>query len=903
MKQKLMLVLLVLAMALTLLPGVALAADAEETTAPKVAGYGFVWEAKASGANLGDSGFKAGPDWMGETLFVAFEEDGLSTGTNLWFEVTVASGNVWGCAATASGKNMFAFSLLNRKLQWEQPGKDSEGNAIDVGADKEHAESYLADMEDVTSVTLKVYKTASAFTSSSHDTTGLTPFFNESVAITKNQDTIIKVPTVTPTPEVATLTFGKASASEECFEGKTVADMGTFNFEKSADGKTITVTGSAQYMTQDGFNSFATEEESGHYLPLAITASKDTDIKVFNASASGKDGKTHTLAAATAYPILIWLDGYGLAKYESLDLGKTFKVTVGDPAVTYTVDFSGVTLLPKPSTDPAGNTTEAAPSETPGKVDVTTTNGNGDTLAAVQVPETLGTGEDAVELSKTEVKAVPVAEASKGSVTVKPDTNQTLNTELKGENSTIVEITIKEIDADGTVKDEKLFTADNAIPSGIKVTIGGLESNTTYHVFCIKDDGTVIYYGSKTLGADEEELDFTTNHLCHFAAVKETPVLKEAVKDMTMDSSSNLTPSTIAVTGVTLNKSETSIEVGAIETLTATVAPANATNKALTWSSSDATIATVSSEGVVTGVKAGAATITVTTADGSFTATCAVTVTAASSSGGKTPSKSSSSGGGGAAASNVSVSSTSHGSVSVSPRNPSKNAKVTLTVRPNSGYVLDTITVKDSKGAEVELTKVSDTEYTFTMPTTRVTVDAKFVSDGSAPADTAPQGFSDVPADYWAKDEIAWAAANNVMGGFADGSFRPGNQVSRQQTWMVIARIAGASPTDMAAAKAWAVSSGVSDGTRPGESLTRQQLVTILYRYAQMKGFATTGAGDINTYPDAASVASYAQEAMAWAVGNGVIGGTAEGLLNPAGTATRAQFAVIMYRFSQQTAG
>ena len=84
----------------------------------------------------------------------------------------------------------------------------------------------------------------------------------------------------------------------------------------------------------------------------------------------------------------------------------------------------------------------------------------------------------------------------------------------------------------------------------------------------------------------------------------------------------------VSVTGVTLNKETTSIAEEATETLAATVAPANATNKSVTWSSSDDTVATVSTEGVVTGVAEGTATITVTTVDGSFTDTCAVTVTA-----------------------------------------------------------------------------------------------------------------------------------------------------------------------------------------------------------------------------------------------------------------------------------
>ena len=95
---------------------------------------------------------------------------------------------------------------------------------------------------------------------------------------------------------------------------------------------------------------------------------------------------------------------------------------------------------------------------------------------------------------------------------------------------------------------------------------------------------------------------------------------------------------------------------------------------------------------------------------------------------------------------------------------------------------------------------------------------------------------------------------------------------------------------------------GITDGTRPGEALTRQQLVAILYRYAQLMGYPTTGAADTSTFPDHATVSAYAKDAMAWAVGNGIVTGTSDGRLNPGGTASRAQFAVIMYRFDQKFA-
>lgn len=166
---------------------------------------------------------------------------------------------------------------------------------------------------------------------------------------------------------------------------------------------------------------------------------------------------------------------------------------------------------------------------------------------------------------------------------------------------------------------------------------------------------------------------------------------------------------------------------------------------------------------------------------------------------------------------------------------------------------------------------------------------------------TTPDGvFTDVPASHWAAAQITWARDNGVMNGTGNGAFSPDRQVNRQQLWMVLARLANAAPANMAAAREWAINTGVSDGANGEGTMSRQQLVTMLYRYAQSQEMTLEGAADLGTYPDSAAVASYAQEALAWAVGNGIVTGTSDGRLNPEGTATRAQFAVILYRFSHQ---
>lgn len=133
-------------------------------------------------------------------------------------------------------------------------------------------------------------------------------------------------------------------------------------------------------------------------------------------------------------------------------------------------------------------------------------------------------------------------------------------------------------------------------------------------------------------------------------------------------------------------------------------------------------------------------------------------------------------------------------------------------------------------------------------------------------------------------------------------SFQPDGSVTRQQLWMILARLSGANPADMAEARTWAMSTGVSDGSNPGTAVSRQQMVTMLYRYAGLMGYTVSGTADLASYPDSASVSGYAQDAMSWSVANGIVAGTASGTLDPAGTATRAQFSVILMRFCEKMA-
>ena len=231
------------------------------------------------------------------------------------------------------------------------------------------------------------------------------------------------------------------------------------------------------------------------------------------------------------------------------------------------------------------------------------------------------------------------------------------------------------------------------------------------------------------------------------------------------------------------------------------------------------------------------------------------------------------------------------GTIKVSPRTPEAGDKVTITPDPDSGYEVDQVTVTDRDGDEIRVTANRDGTYTFTQPRGRVTIEVTFVRE------TGETTFSDVPETYWAYDEIQWAYDNGYVNGTSASTFAPGASISRQQIWMILARLSGGSPADMAAAREWAMANDISDGTNPGAAVTRQQLAALLFRFAQANGYDSGDRAALTGFPDAGSVASYAVEALQWATASGVINGTSQGALNPAGTATRAQFAVMLYRF------
>lgn len=249
----------------------------------------------------------------------------------------------------------------------------------------------------------------------------------------------------------------------------------------------------------------------------------------------------------------------------------------------------------------------------------------------------------------------------------------------------------------------------------------------------------------------------------------------------------------------------------------------------------------------------------------------------------------------------VSVDKTVNGTITVSPKSASKGDTVTITVKPDKDYELDTLKVLDKNGDKVKLTEKNG-KYTFTMPAGKVTVKGSFVEE--APE----QIFTDVPVDAYCYEAVKWAAEKGITGGVGNGLFAPNQPCTRAQIVTFLWRAAGSPgpktmsgfsdvPADSYYAKAvaWAVENGIADGTgdgkfSPNAICTRAQAVTFLYRASGAPAVSGNAA-----FSDVATNAYYAA-AVKWAEKNGITGGIGGGLFGSDNNCTRAQIVAFLYR-------
>ena len=251
----------------------------------------------------------------------------------------------------------------------------------------------------------------------------------------------------------------------------------------------------------------------------------------------------------------------------------------------------------------------------------------------------------------------------------------------------------------------------------------------------------------------------------------------------------------------------------------------------------------------------------------------------------------------------VSVPSTPNGTVTVNPSNASKGTNVTVTVKPNEGYELGSLAVKDANGNLLPLTDLGNGKFSFVMPASKVSVEAEFVK-------IAATSFADVPVNAYFADAVKWAVDKGITNGLSDTMFGPYESCTRAQIVTFLWRAAGSpepktasSFTDVPAnayyakAVAWAVENGITNGMTettfaPDATCTRGQSVTFLYR--ALKG---TASGSTN-FTDVKSDAFYA-DAINWAVANNVTNGTSNTTFSPNADCTRAEIVTFLYRAYQ----
>lgn len=265
----------------------------------------------------------------------------------------------------------------------------------------------------------------------------------------------------------------------------------------------------------------------------------------------------------------------------------------------------------------------------------------------------------------------------------------------------------------------------------------------------------------------------------------------------------------------------------------------------------------------------------------------------------------------------VTLAATQHGTLTADADQAKAGSQVSVTAKAERGYTLDTFTVTPVQGSKVTVENKGGGQYTFIMPTCEVRVAATFVFTGYLAESGLP--FTDVARDAWYYGAVSYVYDKGMMNGTAQTTFDPQLTTSRAMLVTILYRLTGQPEAPLAAypdvplgqyyatAVGWASQNRIVVGYetglfQPDSPVTREQMATILYRYAAAMGYDVTARGDVSTFTDAAAISPYAADAMSWAVGAGLLSGMGDGTVAPGGQATRAQVATILQRFCQNIA-
>jgi len=353
----------------------------------------------------------------------------------------------------------------------------------------------------------------------------------------------------------------------------------------------------------------------------------------------------------------------------------------------------------------------------------------------------------------------------------------------------------------------------------------------------------------------------------------------------------------IAVTG---EDGAVSVQKGDTLQMVATVLPATAADSSITWSVANGTgSATIdSSTGLLTAVSKGTVTVTATAKDGSgVTGSAIITITASSSSSSKTYYT-------------VTAKAGEGGSISLSSSRVVKNGSVTITVTAKDGYEISDVLVNN-----VSVGAVSS--YTIKNITSNTTVKAVFEKSADTSDTPWTNPFSDVSQDMWYYDAVKFVSENELMNGVGNGKFDPGGSMTRAMFVTVLYRMSDENTVEDASvfsdvspnawygnAVSWAYANGIVNGYGnglfgPDTAVTREQLVVMLYHFANYMDFDITASSSMEDFTDTDDISSWASDAMSWAVGVGILSGDDNHHLNPQATATRAENATILKNLIQ----
>lgn len=269
-------------------------------------------------------------------------------------------------------------------------------------------------------------------------------------------------------------------------------------------------------------------------------------------------------------------------------------------------------------------------------------------------------------------------------------------------------------------------------------------------------------------------------------------------------------------------------------------------------------------------------------------------------------------GGGGETTYPPTILETEHGTVTVDPTHPRQGDPVTITAQPDEGYEVGEVTVTRPDGSQVELTENSDGTWGFTQPGESVTIAVTFRCTGGELCPSAH--LTDVELGTWYHEAVDYVVEHGIMAGVSTTAFQPNGSLTRGQVVQILHNLEGkpeetaeAPFTDTAGhwaleAIAWAaqnnVVAGYDDGTfGPEKLVTREEFAQMMYNYAKFKGYDLTAGGDLAQFPDAGAISDWAETALSWANGKGLINGHDNGTIDPQGNTTRAQAASIMKNF------